>query len=184
MCHMRDGTAFWQKCARYNISPGSSLITDAVFRRSLLKIMVNFVQCAAPGCIRSAFSARLSSAGCFLCGTSDCYLFPSMPWVCVYVISYILIYRIINGKPPNVKCRYLHSTHATHILPKMSVLKKHLYFLCVLCIIECVAAVSYFTAVADASHSKSAKSAATTASYGIFSSENAYPCTVTHSCHT
>ena len=28
---------------------------------------------------------------------------------------------------------------------------------------------------ADASHSKSAKSAATTESYGIFSSENSYP---------
>ena len=35
------------------------------------------------------------------------------------------------------------------------------------------------TDFADASHSKSAKSAATTVSYGIFSSENAYPCTVT-----
>ena len=35
------------------------------------------------------------------------------------------------------------------------------------------------TDFADASHSKSAKSAATTISYGIFSSENAYPCTVT-----
>ena len=34
------------------------------------------------------------------------------------------------------------------------------------------------TDFADASHSKSAKSAATTVSYGIFSSENAYPCTV------
>ena len=32
---------------------------------------------------------------------------------------------------------------------------------------------------ADASHSKSAKSATTTVSYGIFSSENAYPCTAT-----
>ena len=32
------------------------------------------------------------------------------------------------------------------------------------------------TDFADASHSKSAKSAATTISYGIFSSENAYPC--------
>ena len=35
------------------------------------------------------------------------------------------------------------------------------------------------TDFADASHSKSAKSAAITVSYGIFSSENAYPCTVT-----
>ena len=35
------------------------------------------------------------------------------------------------------------------------------------------------TDFADASHSKSAKSVATTVSYGIFSSENAYPCTVT-----
>ena len=35
------------------------------------------------------------------------------------------------------------------------------------------------TDFADASHSKSAKSAATTISYGIFSSENAYPYTVT-----
>ena len=35
------------------------------------------------------------------------------------------------------------------------------------------------TDFADASHSKSAKSAATAVSYGIFSSENAYPCTVT-----
>ena len=35
------------------------------------------------------------------------------------------------------------------------------------------------TDFADASHSKSAKSATTTVSYGIFSSENAYPCTVT-----
>ena len=34
------------------------------------------------------------------------------------------------------------------------------------------------TDFADASHSKSAKSATTTVSYGIFSSENAYPCTV------
>ena len=36
------------------------------------------------------------------------------------------------------------------------------------------------TDFADASHSKSAKSAAITVSYGIFSSENAYPCTVTN----
>ena len=42
-----------------------------------------FVRCAAPGCIRSASPARLSSAGCFLCGTSDCYLFPSMPGIYV-----------------------------------------------------------------------------------------------------
>ena len=35
------------------------------------------------------------------------------------------------------------------------------------------------TDFADASHSKSAKSATTTVSYGIFSSENFYPCTVT-----
>ena len=35
------------------------------------------------------------------------------------------------------------------------------------------------TDFADASHSKSAKSASTAVSYGIFSSENAYPCTVT-----
>ena len=35
------------------------------------------------------------------------------------------------------------------------------------------------TDFADASHSKSAKSVTTTVSYGIFSSENAYPCTVT-----
>ena len=35
------------------------------------------------------------------------------------------------------------------------------------------------TDFADASHSKSAKSAATTVLYGIFSSENSYPCTVT-----
>ena len=35
------------------------------------------------------------------------------------------------------------------------------------------------TDFADGSHSKSAKSATTTVSYGIFSSENAYPCTVT-----
>ncbi|MFR5235930.1 MAG: hypothetical protein ACLTFC_11685, partial [Pilosibacter sp.] len=32
---------------------------------------------------------------------------------------------------------------------------------------------------ADASHSKSAKSTTTTVLYGIFSSENSYPCTVT-----
>ena len=37
------------------------------------------------------------------------------------------------------------------------------------------------TDFADASHSKSAKSVTTTVSYGIFSSENAYPCTVTFS---
>jgi len=37
---------------------------------------------------------------------------------------------------------------------------------------------------ADASHSKSAKSVTTTVSYGIFSSENAYPCTVTKSSHS
>ena len=36
------------------------------------------------------------------------------------------------------------------------------------------------TDFADASHSKSAKSVTTTVSYGIFSSENAYPCTVTY----
>ena len=35
------------------------------------------------------------------------------------------------------------------------------------------------TDFADASHSKSAKSVTTTVSYGIFSSENAYPCTAT-----
>ena len=35
------------------------------------------------------------------------------------------------------------------------------------------------TDFADASHSKSAKSVTITVSYGIFSSENAYPCTVT-----
>ena len=35
------------------------------------------------------------------------------------------------------------------------------------------------TDFADASHSKSAKSVTTTVSYGIFSSENAYLCTVT-----
>ena len=35
------------------------------------------------------------------------------------------------------------------------------------------------TNFADASHSKSAKSVTITVSYGIFSSENAYPCTVT-----
>ena len=35
------------------------------------------------------------------------------------------------------------------------------------------------TDFADASHSKSAKSVTTTVSYGIFSSENAYPCIVT-----
>ena len=36
---------------------------------------------------------------------------------------------------------------------------------------------------ADASHSKSAKSAATTATYGIFSSENPYPETITTNFH-
>ena len=36
------------------------------------------------------------------------------------------------------------------------------------------------TDFADASHSKSAKSVTTTVSYGIFSSENAYLCTVTY----
>ena len=36
------------------------------------------------------------------------------------------------------------------------------------------------TDFADASHAKSAKSVTTTVLYGIFSSENAYPCTVTH----
>ena len=40
------------------------------------------------------------------------------------------------------------------------------------------------TDFADASHSKSAKSVTTTVSYGIFSSENAYPCTVTFSALT
>ena len=35
------------------------------------------------------------------------------------------------------------------------------------------------TDFADASHSKSAKSTTTTVLYGIFSSENSYPCTVT-----
>ena len=35
------------------------------------------------------------------------------------------------------------------------------------------------TDFADASHAKSTKSVTTTVSYGIFSSENAYPCTVT-----
>jgi len=35
------------------------------------------------------------------------------------------------------------------------------------------------TDFADASHSKSAKSATIPVSYGIFSSENAYPCAVT-----
>ena len=39
------------------------------------------------------------------------------------------------------------------------------------------------TDFADASHSKSAKSVTTTVSYGIFSSENAYPCTVTNCNH-
>ena len=39
------------------------------------------------------------------------------------------------------------------------------------------------TDFADASHSKSAKSVTTTVSYGIFSSENAYPCTVTSRIH-
>ncbi len=39
------------------------------------------------------------------------------------------------------------------------------------------------TDFADASHSKSAKSVTTTVSYGIFSSENAYPCTVTFLFH-
>ena len=34
------------------------------------------------------------------------------------------------------------------------------------------------TDFADASHSKSAKSVTTTVSYGIFSSENSYPCAV------
>ena len=34
------------------------------------------------------------------------------------------------------------------------------------------------TDFADASHSKSAKSTTTTVLYGIFSSENSYPCTV------
>ena len=36
------------------------------------------------------------------------------------------------------------------------------------------------TDFADASHSKSAKSTTTTVLYGIFSSENSYPCTVTN----
>ena len=36
------------------------------------------------------------------------------------------------------------------------------------------------TDFADASHSESAKSTTTTVLYGIFSSENSYPCTVTH----
>ena len=35
------------------------------------------------------------------------------------------------------------------------------------------------TDFADASHSESAKSTTTTVLYGIFSSENSYPCTVT-----
>ena len=35
------------------------------------------------------------------------------------------------------------------------------------------------TDFADASHSKSAKSTTTTVLYGIFSSENSYPCAVT-----
>ncbi len=35
------------------------------------------------------------------------------------------------------------------------------------------------TDFADASHSESAKSTATTVLYGIFSSENSYPCTAT-----
>ncbi len=38
------------------------------------------------------------------------------------------------------------------------------------------------TDFADASHSKSAKSSTTTVLYGIFSSENSYPCTVTGIC--
>ena len=46
-----------------------------------------------------------------------------------------------------------------------------------LCYSSCVA--QTVTDFADASHSKSAKSATTTVSYGIFSSENSYPCTVT-----
>ena len=36
------------------------------------------------------------------------------------------------------------------------------------------------TDFADASHSESAKSTTTTVLYGIFSSENSYPCTVTN----
>lgn len=58
------------------------------------------------------------------------------------VISYVLIHRIINGTPPNVKCANLYFPLAAYISPKMSVYKKHLCFLCALCIIECVAAVS------------------------------------------
>ena len=38
------------------------------------------------------------------------------------------------------------------------------------------------TDFADASHSESAKSTTTTVLYGIFSSENSYPCTVTSIC--
>lgn len=37
------------------------------------------VRCEAPGCIPSLSSTRLSSPGCFLCGTYDCYFFPSSP---------------------------------------------------------------------------------------------------------
>ena len=39
------------------------------------------------------------------------------------------------------------------------------------------------TDFADASHSESAKSTTTTVLYGIFSSENSYPCTVTFPGH-
>ena len=43
----------------------------------------------------------------------------------------------------------------------------------------CLRLAQTVTDFADASHSKSAKSTTTTVLYGIFSSENSYPCTVT-----
>ena len=66
-------------------------------------------------------------------------------------------------------------------------LKRNLCFFCVFSLWKLVTVHSYLVPVtdfADASHSKSAKSAATTVSYGIFSSENACLWTVTSISHT
>ena len=55
---------------------------------------------------------------------------------------------------------------------------KDLYKVCLL-YTSCSRLAQTVTDFADASHSKSAKSTTATVLYGIFSSENSYPCTVT-----
>ena len=136
-------------CLPHRVSDNTqALVTCAATSQPTIASLEIRIWCEARGCIRNKFSVHLSSTGCFL---SVPLIFTSSRQSCCSASINAIIDAVRRICQENIFLKtatfYLFVTVHSYLVP--------------------------VTDFADASHFKSAKSAATTVSYGIFSSENA-----------